>query len=173
MKLRDNLRDALSGIRLWGNPLLYQILTVYAAFWIVASVADKPWLANIVTVLALIAGAFLCFRYVPRSLSIILKGERGEYGAHNAVLGTAEVGVGLLWGGIYRVFYYNVFDDPQSWTGSGIAIFSLFLISKGVLRVAWSPSTLGEDYKLPENSLQVGSLILGVVIGAIIGKVLF
>lgn len=173
MTLLDKFRSFIGRIQIRGNPLLYQILLTYAAFWIAAYFMDKPWLANIVTMIALAAGVSLCWRYTLKSISIILFKERGDYGAHNAVLGTAEIGVGLMWGGIYRVFYYNVLDNPQAWTGSGWAIFSLFLIAKGVLRVAISPSTLGEDFKLPENTLQIGSLLIGAALGAILAKVFF
>ncbi len=166
MRTLDNLRSFTERIELRGNWLLFQIVGTYAAFWIIATFADKPWLANMVSGLAIIAGVFLCLRYVPKSLSIILCKERGAFGAHNAVLGAAEIGIGLLWGGMYRILYYNVFEHPAAWVASGWAIFSLF-------RMAWSPTVIGEDYKLPDNSLQVFSFIIGAAIGAVLGKVVF
>lgn len=124
-----------------GNWLLFCIVAIYAAYVTVGSLIPRPLMFNAVAILATIGGTVLFARYSREAWKILWDQERGKYGAHHAVLGAAEVGLGLMYMGLFRLTW-NYFDQPDRWSATWFSSFGLFMVAKGTFRQGTSP---GED----------------------------
>ena len=156
-------------VKIKGNWLLLQIVVVYTAFWILGSMVERPFLSNLISILATIAGIGLAWRYLPQSYRIVFQMVRGENGAHHAIVGVAEFALGLIWQGIYRLVWHSS-GRPEEWAGTAFASFGLFLVVKGVIRLVVSPSTIGEDVRLPEGTINFLAILVAVILGVVIGR---
>jgi hypothetical protein len=124
-----------------GNWLLFRILLVYAAYATVGSLVPRPYIFNAVAILAAIGGTVLFARYSREAWRILWDQERGKYGAHHAVLGAAEVGLGLMYMGLFRLVW-NYFGQPEAWQTTWFSSLGLFMVAKGTFRQGTSP---GDD----------------------------
>lgn len=129
-----------------GNWLLFRILAVYAVYVSIGLILPRPHLFNAVAILAAIGGTVLFARYAREAWRILWNQERASYGAHHAVLGAAEVGLGLMYMGLFRLVW-NWFEQPDSWSATWFSSLGLFMVAKGVFRQGTSPG---------EGSLLIG-----------------
>ena len=97
-----------------GNWLLLRIAVVYALYVAIGVAVPRPYIFSIVSILATIGGTVLFARYAREAWRIVWNQERGSYGAHHAVLGAAEVGLGLMYMGLFRLTF-NYFGQPDTW----------------------------------------------------------
>lgn len=156
-------------IKLKGNWLLWQILGVYAVFLVAGDfVIPKPFMSSGTAIMALIAGALMAMRYAGTAAEILLSGRRGEYGAHNAVLGAAEFAFGLVYSGIYRLAFVY-FNQPHSWLSSVWGAVGLFMIAKGCFRLAISPDDVTPGHRFPEGFKMIALWVFGLVIAFVAG----
>lgn len=124
---------------LQGNWLLFRIDAIYAAYVLVGVSVPRPLMFNAVAILATIGGTVLFARYSREAWKILWDQERGKYGAHHAVLGAAEVGLGLMYMGLFRLTW-NYFDQPDSWFATWFSSLGLFMVAKGTFRQGHIPS---------------------------------
>lgn len=124
-----------------GNWLLFRIFAVYALYTAIGLAISRPHIFNAVAILAAVGGTVLFARYSREAWVILWNQERGSYGAHHAVLGAAEVGLGLMYMGLFRLTW-NWFDQPETWTATWYSSLGLFMVAKGTFRQGTSP---GED----------------------------
>lgn len=129
-----------------GNWLLLRILAIYAAYVAIGMAVPRPHIFNAVAILAALGGTVLFARYARETWRILWDQERGAYGAHHAVLGATEVGLGLMYMGLFRLTY-NHFGQPETWQTTWFSSLGLFMIAKGVFRQGTSPA---------ENALLIG-----------------
>jgi hypothetical protein len=122
-----------------GNWLLFRIIAIYAAYVVLGAwVVSWPHMFNLVALFATIGGIVLFARYAREAWHILWDKERGRYGSHHAVLGAAEVGLGLIYMGLFRLVY-NYFEQPDAWRATWFSSFGLFIVAKGVFRQGTSP----------------------------------
>lgn len=151
-----------------GNWLLLTLVTVYAAYVLVGHYTPRPYISSVVGIASLIAGLFMFFRYARTAWDIIWNQERGAYGAHNAVLGAAELASGMIYSGSYRLVW-NYFGQPESWTGTWFSSLGLFMIAKGAYRVALSPTDDLPSHRFPEGFWTIVLWLFGLMIAYVAG----
>jgi hypothetical protein len=122
-----------------GNWLLGRIILIYALYVGIGLAVPRPHMFSAVAILATIGGTILFARYAREAWQIIWNQERGAYGAHHAVLGATEVGMGLMYLGLYRLVW-NQFGQPDTWQATWFSSLGLFMVAKGVFRQGTSPS---------------------------------
>lgn len=156
-----------------GNRLLLTLILVYAGYVCVGMFTPRPYISSVVGILALLAGLFMFSRYANKAWDIVWNRERGEYGAHNAVLGAAEFALGMVYSGMYRLVW-NYFDNPESWSGTWYSSLGLFMIAKGAYRVAMSPTDELAVNGFPKDFWTIlaclFALMLAYVAGATFGR---
>lgn len=135
---------------LQGNWLLFRIVAIYAVYVVVGISIPRPLIFNAVAILATIGGTVLFARYSREAWRILWNKERGTYGAHHAVLGAAEVGLGLMYLGLFRLVW-NYFGQPDAWQASWYSSLGLFMVAKGTFRQGVSPVEDGLLAGLPRR----------------------
>lgn len=155
-----------------GNRLLLTLLIVYAAYVGIGVLTPKPYMSAVIGIVALLAGIFMFIQYAGKAWGILWNQERGQYGAHDAVLGAAELALGMVYSGMYRLVW-NYYERPDSWTGTWYASLGLFMIAKGAWRVALSPIEEHPPHRFPEGFwtvvLWLFALMTAYVAGATFG----
>lgn len=151
-----------------GNWLLFTLVIVYSAYVAVGMVTPKPYMSSIVGIMAFAAGAFMFMRYASKAWDIVWKQERGQYGAHNAVLGATELAAGMVYSGMFRLAW-NYYGQPDSWVGTWFSSLGLFMIAKGAYRVAISPAEDLQAHKFPEGFWTVVMWLFGLMIAYVAG----
>lgn len=124
-----------------GNWLLFRIVVIYALYVAIGIATPRPYMFNVVAILAAVGGTVLFARYSREAWRILWNQERGSYGAHHAVLGAAEVGLGLMYMGLFRLVW-NWFGQQDEWSATWFSSLGLFMVAKGTFRQGTSP---GED----------------------------
>lgn len=124
-----------------GNWLFFRVLAIYTVYAIIGCLVERPIMFNLVAMAATVGGIILFGKYAKEAWRILWKKERGSYGAHHAVLGAAEVGLGLMYMGMFRLVW-NYFDQPLTWQATWFSSLGLFMVAKGVIRQGTST---GED----------------------------
>ena len=122
-----------------GNRLLLTLAIVYAAYIVVGSITPRPYMSSIVGIAGTMAGLFMFSRYAGKAWGIVWKQERGQYGAHDAILGAAEVALGITYSGLFRLAWIW-YGQPDSWVSTWFSSLGLFMIAKGAYRIAISPN---------------------------------
>jgi hypothetical protein len=154
--------------RIRGNRLLLTLAAVYAAYALFAYLTPRPYMSSAVGIMALLAGAAMFFRYAGKAWDILWRQERGQYGAHNAVLGATEFSLGIIYSGIFRLLW-NYFDQPDSWTGTGLSALGLFMIAKGVWRMAISPTEDALVTRFPDGFWVFVIWVFGWIVAFVVG----
>jgi hypothetical protein len=112
-------------------------------------------------------------RYAVKAWDVIWNQERGRYGAHNAVVGAAELGLGMVYSGMYRLVW-NYYGQPDTWAATWFSSLGLFMIAKGAYRIAISPSDELQAQRFPEGFWTVVmwlfAIMLAYVAGATFGR---
>lgn len=121
-----------------GNWLLFRIVATYTAYVGIGMLAVRPDVFNAVAIFATIGGTVLFARYARESWKILWNQHRGAYGAHHAILGAAEVGLGLMYMGLFRLIW-NHFHQPDAWQATWFSSMGLFMVAKGTFRQGTSP----------------------------------
>jgi len=156
-----------------GNWLLISIVVIYTVYVLIGSFTPRPYISSVVGIMALMAGLFMFARYAGAAWRILWHHERGAFGAHQAGLGAAELGLGMVYSGMYRLVW-NYFDQPNTWSGTWFSSLGLFLIAKGAYRVALSPTDELRTDRFPEGFwtvvLWIFGLICAYVAGATFGR---
>lgn len=155
-------------IKLKDNWLLYQIVIVYAIFISIGMFLPKPYVSSATAIAALAAGLLMAARYAETTIDIVMKGRRGVYGAHNAVLGAAELGAGIVYSGLYRLIWIYM-DRPQGWSATVWSSIGLFMIAKGAYRMAISPDDVKPSQRFPEGFKMIALWVFGLVIAFVAG----
>lgn len=157
-----------------GNWLLITLVTIYVSYVLIGHYTPRPYISSVVGIMSLIAGLFMFGRYARTAWDILWNRERGSYGAHNAVLGAAELSLGMVYSGMYRLVW-NYFEQPDTWTGTWYSSIGLFMIAKGAYRMALSPTDDLPTHKFPEGfwtvALWLFGLMIAYVAGATFGRV--
>lgn len=151
-----------------GNRLLITILGVYLAYMTVGYFTPKPYISSIVGILALGAGVFMFIRYASTAWSILWYQERGKYGAHDAVLGAAELSLGMIYSGLFRLLW-NYLGQPDHWSGTWFSSLGLFMIAKGAYRVALSPSDDLPTQGFPKDFWTIVFCLFAVMLAYVAG----
>jgi len=151
-----------------GNWLLITLAVVYAAYVCVGILTPRPYMSSIVGIMALAAGLFMFTRYASKAWDILWNQERGQYGAHNAVLGAAEVALGIVYSGMYRLVW-NYYGQPDTWQATWFSSLGLFMIAKGAYRVAISPAEELQSHRMPEGFWTVVMWLCGLMIAYVAG----
>lgn len=151
-----------------GNWLLITLAVVYAAYIGIGMITPRPYMSSIVSIMALMAGVFMFSRYAGKAWDILWKGERGEYGAHNAVLGAAELALGMVYSGMFRLTW-NYYGQPDTWSSTWFASLGLFMIAKGAYRIAISPTDDLKAQKLPEGFWTLLMWLFAIMIAYVAG----
>lgn len=151
-----------------GNWLLITLAVVYTAYVVVGTFTPRPYMSSIVGIMATLAGVFMFFRYAGKAWDVIWKQERGQYGAHDAVLGATEVALGIVYSGMYRLVW-NYYDQPDAWAATWFSSLGLFMIAKGAYRMAISPSEDLVPQRFPEGFWTVVMWLFGLMIAYIAG----
>lgn len=152
-----------------GNWLLFRILLFYGLYIGVGLIIPKPYLFSIVSILATVGGIVLFARYAPEAWRILWQQERGQYGAHHAVLGAAEVGLGLMYMGLFRLTW-NYFGQPDSWQATWFSSLGLFMIAKGVFRQGMSPNEDALLIGLPRKFWNIFLFAVSMLLAFIAGS---
>lgn len=156
-----------------GNRLLLTLAAIYLAYFIVGFFTPRPYVSSIVGILALGAGVFMFGRYVTTAWKVLWWQERGAYGAHDAVLGAAELALGMIYSGTFRLVW-NYFDQPDNWSGTWYSSLGLFMIAKGAYRIALSPTDDLQETRFPKDVITVlffgFALVVAYVAGATFGR---
>lgn len=151
-----------------GNWLLFTLVVVYAAYVVIGMVTPRPYMSSVVAIMALLAGLFMFGRYAVKAWDIIWNQERGLYGAHNAVLGAAELALGMVYSGMFRLIW-NYYGQPDNWSATWFSSLGLFMIAKGAYRVALSPSDDLQTQRFPEGFWTVVMWLFGLMIAYVAG----
>lgn len=151
-----------------GNWLLISLTVVYASYIAIGWVTPRPYISNIVAIMALIAGAFMFSRYAGKAWDILWYRERGPYGAHDAVLGAAELSLGAVYSGMYRLVW-NYFEQPEPWVGTWFSSLGLFMIAKGMYRMYRSPVEGASEIGFPDGFWNVAMWVIGLMLAFIAG----
>lgn len=156
-----------------GNQLLLTIMAVYAVYVFIGYMTPRPYISSIVGILSLGAGVFMFSRYARAAWDVLWNRERAPYGAHDAVLGAAELALGMVYSGLFRLSW-NYFGQPDTWSGTWYSSLGLFMIAKGAYRIALSPEDELPTSRLPRNVLTAlffgFALIVAYVAGATFGR---
>lgn len=151
-----------------GNWLLLSMVIVYTVYGVVGSFTPCPYMSSVVGIMALMAGLFMFIRYAGAAWRVLWNHERGENGAHQAILGATELGFGMVYSGMFRLVW-NYFDQPDSWVGTWFASLGLFIIAKGAYRVALSPSDNILTHRFPEGFWTIVMWLFGLMLAYIAG----
>jgi len=151
-----------------GNRLLLTLVGVYTAYVLFGYFTPRPYMSNVVGILALIAGLFMFARYAGKAWDIVWNRVRGEYGAHDAIVGAAEFAGGMIYSGMYRLVW-NFFDQPDAWTGTWFSSLGLFMIAKGAYRVALSPTDELPIHRLPKDFFTIMVILFAIMIAYVAG----
>lgn len=151
-----------------GNRLLLTILTVYAIYVFVGHFTPRPYMSSIVGIMSFGAGVFMFVRYAGTAWNILWNQERGKYGAHDAVLGAAELALGMIYSGLFRLMWIY-FDQPDSWSGTWFSSLGLFMIAKGAYRVALSPSDDLPVHRFPKDFWTIVFILFAVILAYVAG----
>lgn len=156
-------------VKFKGNWLLWQVIAVYAAY-IAAGVlvVPRPYMSSGTAIAAMISGLLLAMRYSGLALQILLQGKRGEHGAHDAVLGAAELAYGLIYSGLFRLAYVY-YGQPESWRSTVWGALGLLAIAKGCFRMFISPDEVVPGHRFPEGLKMALLWSVGLVIAFIAG----
>lgn len=156
-----------------GNWLLISLAVIYAAYVVIGHFTPRPYISSVVSIMALMAGTFMFARYAGAAWRVLWKHERGAFGAHQAVLGAAELGLGMVYSGMYRLVW-NYYGQPDSWAATWFSSLGLFMIAKGAYRIALSPTDDIPTHRFPEGFwtiiLWLFGLICAYVAGATFGR---
>jgi hypothetical protein len=151
-----------------GNWLLFTLVIVYAAYIGVGMITPRPYMSSIVGIMALIAGVFMFSRYVGAAWDILWNRRRGEYGAHDAIVGAAEFALGMVYSGMFRLVW-NYYGQPDNWQATWFSSLGLFMIAKGAYRMAISPTEELQATRFPEGFWTVVVWLFGLMIAYVAG----
>jgi hypothetical protein len=151
-----------------GNWLLITLIIVYVAYGIVGWLTPRPYMSSIVGIMALMSGVFMFSRYAGAAWRVLWGRERGEVGAHQAVLGVVEFAAGIIYSAMFRLVW-NYFGQPDSWTSTWFSSLGLFMIAKGAYRVALSPTDDIPTHRFPEGFWTVVLWMFGLMIAYVAG----
>lgn len=151
-----------------GNRLLLTLAIVYAAFIGVGLITPRPYMSSIVGVVATMTGAFMFSRYAGKAWDIIWNQERGKYGAHDAILGAAEMALGVVYSGLFRLTW-TWYGQPDSWQATWFSSLGLFMIAKGAFRIAISPNEDIAPNRMTEGVWTVMMWLFVVMVAYIAG----
>lgn len=151
-----------------GNWLLLTLLAIYGAYVGIGMITPKPYVFKVVAILLLMAGGYMFLRYAGKTWDILWRQERGKYGAHHAILGTCELGLGLLYTGMYRLVWDH-FGQPDAWSLTWYSSLGAFMIAKGAFRVATSPSDEILSPRFPGGFWKIVLVIFGMIVAFVAG----
>lgn len=151
-----------------GNRLLLTILLIYAVYIFVGHFTPRPYVSSIVGILSLGAGIFMFTRYAATAWDVLWNQERAQYGAHDAVLGAAELALGMIYSGMFRLLW-NYFEQPDTWSGTWFSSLGLFMIAKGAYRVALSPSEDLPTHRFPKDFWTIVMILFAMIIAYVAG----
>lgn len=156
-------------IKIRHNWLLLQVALIYAGYALIGALTPRPYMASAVSILGLMAGIILFARYAGKAYDILFRMERGEYGGHNSILGAAEMSLGVVYSGMFRLLWVY-FGQPDNWTATALSSLGLFMTAKGAYRLAISPSEVDEPSHFPDwfwhRLLWIFGLIIAFICGA-------
>jgi hypothetical protein len=156
-------------IKIKGNWLLWQVIAVYVAYIAVGVfLVPKPFMSSGTAIAAMIAGCLLLLRYGALALQILLQSKRGDRGAHDAILGAAELAAGLVYSGVFRLAYVY-FREPESWRSNVWGALGLLAIAKGCFRMFVSPDEVAPGHRLPDGLKMALLWAVGLVVAFIAG----
>lgn len=156
-------------VKLKGNWLLWQVIAIYAVYIAVGYfLVPRPFMSSGTAIAAMISGCLLLMRYGALALQILLQGKRGDHGAHDAILGAAELAVGLLYSGVFRLAYVY-FGQPESWRSTVWGALGLLAIAKGCFRMFISPNEIVPGHRLPDGLKMALLWSVGLIIAFIAG----
>lgn len=151
------------------NRLLLQVLIVYTLYILVGWSLQRPLASSATGILSLMVGVVFAMRYTVPAYRILFLRERGEYGAHNSILGACEISYGMIYSGLFRLFWIY-FERPETWSSTVWSSLGLFMIAKGAFRLAISPSQEVELPNFPANFLYVIMWIFGLILAFVAGN---
>jgi len=146
-----------------GNWLLWSLVAIYAAYVGIGYATPRPYISSVVGIMSLLAGSFMFARYAGKAWDILWYRERGKYGAHNAILGAAELALGMVYSGLFRLLW-NYFGQPDTWQATWFSSLGLFMIAKGAYRMAISPADEVGTPHFPDGFWNVLLWVFGLVI---------
>lgn len=151
-----------------GNWLLITLVVVYVAYGLIGYLTPRPYMSSIVGIMSLMSGVFMFSRYAGPAWRIVWYHERGENGAHKAVLGAAELAAGMVYSGMFHLIW-NYFEQPDNWQSTWFSSLGLFMIANGAYRVALSPTDDIPTHRLPEGFWTLVLWLFGLMIAYVAG----
>lgn len=119
------------------------LLTIYLAMGITV---PNPYVSSAMSLLSMMAGGAMFFRYAETSYEILFRGMRSSGGGHLAVLGASIQSAGVIYSGLFTLIWIY-FDQPTEWTGTAYSSFGRALIAVGF----WMMTVSADDPAVPSR----------------------
>jgi len=143
-----------------------------AAFWLLGAVLPKPMLSSAASLLILLCGGFVLFRYAPAAYQILFEGRRserpGEEGSHYAIYGITLLAAGAVYQGLFGLFWIYM-EQPQEILGGALSSAGRAMMALGFWLMFISPAESGPKPRLPNTIWLVVLIFLAIVLAFFLG----
>lgn len=158
------------------NQLLFGTIIAVLLYWLAAFVVPDPYLSSLASFTLLAFGGATCAKYAPVAWEVIVNGKRlnngeGVEGSHLAVLGTAMLGAGAVYSGLFAISWYLA-GQPDYWLGTPVSGFGRGLMAGGFWLMYASPEVIKRDMRVPGIAWLVVIVVASVLTGFYLGSTL-
>jgi len=128
--------------RIAKNQLLLSTLVTLVTYCVAGVLLPLPYLSSTTSLLLLLCGGFVLYRYVPFAWTILLRKDNAddpsELGGHYAVYGTTLLALGSCYVGIFGLLWVW-FEQPADWLGTPLSGFGRAVMASGFFLMFVSP----------------------------------
>lgn len=156
--------------RIIDNRLLVNSMLGVVGYWILGMVTPDPYVASVASLVLILSGGLLVYRYSRATYAIVVEGDRGEdaadRGSHLAVYGAWLMAVGAFYSGMFALVWVFA-GQPAEWTGTAVSSFGRALMAAGFVLMYLTPDAMRGPIRAP-NALLLLVMFLVAVAGAFV-----
>lgn len=154
--------------KLFQNRLLmngFILLVIYAMMGVVI---PNPYVSSAMSLLSMMAGGAMFFRYAETSYQILFHGERSEGGGHLAILGASIQSAGVVYSGLFSLLWIY-FGQPPEWAGTAVSSFGRGMIAVGFWMMTVSVDDPAVPSKYPSGFWRMVLIACAIVVAFVAG----
>lgn len=154
--------------KLFQNRLLLNGIILLSIYLVMGFTVPNPYVSSAMSLLSLMAGGAMFFRYAEASHDILFRGMRSEGGGHLAVLGASVLSAGVIYSGLFSLTWIY-FGMPHAWTGTAYSSFGRGMIAVGFWMMTVSADDPAAPSKYPTGFWRMVLIACSIVVAFIAG----
>lgn len=151
------------------NRLLVYGILIILSYWTAGAFTPKPYMSSAMSLMTILTGGMLFWRYFTTSYQIVFHGERGDGTGYIAILGASLLSFGIIYSGFFNLIWIY-FGRPDEWSSTTASSFGRWMVSIGFFMMAMSPDMITTGAKYPVGLWRTIFVLCGLILAFLAGS---